>query len=113
FMPVAAALPKLQATKDYGASVVQHGHTVDEPLRAAAEYAEQTGAIFISPFDHEDIITGQATLGLEILDQVPDVDTIIVPVGGGGLIAGVASAAKQLAQARGRRIRIVGVQSEH
>src|SRR5690606_18306140 len=62
---------------------------------------------------HEDIITGQATLGLEILDQVPDVDTIIVPVGGGGLIAGVASAAKQLAQARGRSIRIVGVQSEH
>lgn len=112
FMPVAAALPKLQATKDYGASVVLRGHTVDEPLRAAAEYADQTGAIFISPFDHEDIITGQATLGLEILDQVPDADTIIVPVGGGGLISGVASAVKQVAEARGRTIRVVGVQSE-
>lgn len=113
FMPVAAALPKLQATRDYGAKVVLRGHTVDEPLRAAAEYAEQTGAVFISPFDHEDIITGQATLGLEILEQVPDADTIVVPVGGGGLISGVASAVKQVAEARGRGIRVVGVQSEN
>lgn len=111
FMPVAAALPKLQATRDYGASVVLRGHTVEEPLRAAAEYAEQTGAIFIPPFDHEDIITGQATLGLEILDQVPDVDTVLVPIGGGGLIAGVASAVKQVAGRLGRSIRVVGVES--
>lgn len=113
FMPVAAALPKLQATRDYGATVVLRGHTVDEPLRAAAEYAAQTGAIFIPPFDHEDIITGQATLGLEILEQVPDADTIVVPVGGGGLISGVASAVKQVAEARGRGIRVIGVQSEN
>lgn len=113
FMPVAAALPKLQATRDYGASVVLRGHTVDEPLRAAAEYAEQTGAIFISPFDHEDIITGQATLGLEILEEVPDAATIVVPVGGGGLISGVASAVKQVAEQQGRSIRVVGVQSEN
>ncbi|HRN28963.1 MAG TPA: threonine ammonia-lyase [Terrimesophilobacter sp.] len=113
FMPVAAALPKLQATRDYDASVVLRGHTVDEPLRAAAEYAEQTGAVFIPPFDHEDIITGQATLGLEILDQVPDAATIVVPVGGGGLIAGVASAVKQVAEQQGRVIRVVGVQSEN
>lgn len=111
FMPVAVALPKLQATKDYGASVVLRGHTIEDPLRAAAEYAEQTGAIFIPPFDHEDIITGQATLGLEILDQVPDVDTVLVPIGGGGLIGGVASAVKQVADKRGRSIRVIGVES--
>ncbi|MBX3092973.1 MAG: threonine ammonia-lyase [Cryobacterium sp.] len=111
FMPVAVALPKLQATKDYGASVVLRGHTIEDPLRAAAEYAEQTGAIFIPPFDHEDIITGQATLGLEILDQVPDVDTVLVPIGGGGLIGGVASAVKQVAERQGRSIRVIGVQS--
>lgn len=111
FMPVAVALPKLQATKDYGASVVLRGHTIEDPLRAAAEYAEQTGAVFIPPFDHEDVITGQATLGLEILDQVPDVDTVLVPIGGGGLIGGVASAVKQAAQRQGRSIRVIGVQS--
>ena len=87
-MPVGVALPKLQATRDYGAEVVLRGHTVDEPLRAAAEFARTTGAIFIHPFDHPDVVAGQGTLGLEILDQVPDVDTVVVPIGGGGLISG-------------------------
>ncbi|MBB5633768.1 threonine dehydratase [Cryobacterium mesophilum] len=113
FMPVGVALPKLQATKSYGADVVLRGHTVDEPLRAAAEFAQSTGAILIPPFDHHDIITGQGTLGLEILDQVPDVDTVIVPIGGGGLIAGVASALARRGELEGRRIRVIGVQVEN
>ena len=111
FMPVGVPLPKLQATKDYGAEVVLRGHTVDEPLRAAAEFARTTGAVFIHPFDHEDIIAGQGTLGLEIYEQQPDVDTVVVPVGGGGLISGVASAIKQRAAIDGRTVRVIGVQA--
>ncbi|MHB1234767.1 MAG: threonine ammonia-lyase [Microbacteriaceae bacterium] len=110
FMPVGVALPKLQATKSYGAEVVLRGHTVDEPLHAAADFAAATGAILIHPFDHPDVVAGQGTLGLEILDQVPEADTIVVPIGGGGLISGVASAAKQQAAKAGRSIRIIGVQ---
>ncbi len=111
FMPVGVALPKLQATRNYGAEVILRGHTVDEPLRAAAEFAESYGAVLIHPFDHEDVVAGQGTLGLEILDQVPDLDTIIVPIGGGGLISGVASAVKQRAKRDGRSVRIIGVQA--
>jgi threonine dehydratase len=111
FMPLGVALPKLQATRDYGADVVLGGLTVSEPLLAAAEFAERTGAVLIPPFDHIDVVTGQGTLGLEILDQVPNVDTIIVPIGGGGLISGVASAVKQRAALEGRTIRVIGVQA--
>lgn len=111
FMPVGVPLPKLQATKDYGAEVVLRGHTVDEPLRAAAEFARTTGAVFIHPFDHEDIIAGQGTLGLEIYEQVPTVETVVVPIGGGGLISGVASAIRQRAAVDGRTVRIIGVQA--
>ena len=111
FMPVGVALPKLQATRDYGADVILRGHTVTEPLLAAAAYAEETGAILIPPFDHADVVTGQGTLGLEILDQVPDLETVIVPIGGGGLISGVASALKQRATREGRHIRVIGVQA--
>ncbi len=111
FMPVGVPLPKLQATKDYGADIVLRGHTVDEPLRAAAEFARTTGAVFIHPFDHEDIIAGQGTAGLEIYEQCPDVDTVIVPIGGGGLISGVASAIKQRAALDGRTVRVIGVQA--
>ncbi|MFC0682320.1 threonine ammonia-lyase [Lysobacter korlensis] len=111
FMPIGVALPKLQATKWYGAEVVLRGHTVDEPLRAAAALAAETGAVLIPPFDHPDVVAGQGTLGLEILDQVPDLDTVIVPIGGGGLISGVASAIKQRAQLSGREVRVIGVQA--
>ena len=111
FMPVGVPLPKLQATRDYGADVVLRGHTVDEPLRAAAEFARTTGAVFIHPFDHADIVAGQGTAGLEILDQCPAVDTVIVPIGGGGLISGVASAIRQRAALDGRTVRIIGVQA--
>jgi len=111
FMPIGVALPKLLATRGYGADVVLRGHTVEEPLRAAAEFADETGAIFIHPFDHADVVAGQGTLGLEILEQVPDVDTVIVPIGGGGLISGVASLLKQKAALLGREIRVIGVQA--
>ncbi|MBX3098418.1 MAG: threonine ammonia-lyase [Salinibacterium sp.] len=111
FMPLGVALPKLQATKDYGADVVLRGHTVSEPLRAAAEFARTTGAVLIPPFDHFDVVAGQGTLGLEILDQRPDVETVVIPIGGGGLISGVASAMKQRAALDGRTIRVIGVQA--
>lgn len=111
FMPVGVALPKLQATRQYGAEVVLRGHSVEEPLRAAAEFAEKTGAVLIPPFDHADVVAGQGTLGLEILDQVPDIETVIVPIGGGGLAAGVASALKQKLALQGRTVRVIGVQA--
>ncbi len=92
YMPQGAALPKVAATREYGAQVVHVGTTVDEALVAAREHAERTGAVLIHPFDHRDVVAGQGTIALEILDQVPDVRTIIVPVGGGGLAAGVVAA---------------------
>jgi threonine dehydratase len=113
FMPVGVPLPKLQATRNYGADIRLQGLTVEEPLRAAAEFAEQTGAVLIPPFDHPDVIAGQGTLGLEILEQRPDVDTVVVPIGGGGLIAGVASAIRQKAATLGRSVRVIGVQAQN
>jgi threonine dehydratase len=113
FMPLGVALPKLQATRNYGAEVVLHGHVVDETLQAAAAFAERTGAIIIPPFDHPDVVAGQGTLALEILEQVPEVENVVVPIGGGGLIAGVASAFAQLAPEIGREVRIIGVQAEN
>ncbi|WP_344630650.1 threonine ammonia-lyase [Streptomyces glaucosporus] len=108
FMPVGAPLPKVAATRDYGARVRLHGQVVDETLRAAQEYAAETGAVFIHPFDHPDIVAGQGTVGLEILEQCPEVRTIVVGVGGGGLAAGVALAVKTLRP----DVRVVGVQAE-
>jgi len=113
FMPVGVPQPKLAATRGYGADVVLRGTTVEEPLRAAAEFSEKTGAVLIPPFDHIDVVTGQGTLGLEILDQVDDPDTVIVPIGGGGLISGVASVLKQRAALEGRTVRIIGVQASN
>jgi threonine dehydratase len=107
FMPVGAPLPKIAATREYGAEVRLAGAVVDETLRAAIEYAEETGAVFIHPFDHEDIIAGQGTVGLEILEQCPEVRTIVVGIGGGGLAAGIAVAVKALRP----DVRIVGVQA--
>ncbi|MFJ9524280.1 threonine ammonia-lyase [Streptomyces cyaneofuscatus] len=108
FMPVGAPLPKVAATQSYGAEVRLHGQVVDETLAAAQEYADRTGAVFIHPFDHPDIIAGQGTVGLEILEQCPEVRTIVVGIGGGGLAAGIAVAVKALRP----DIRIVGVQAE-
>ncbi|MGY4992963.1 threonine ammonia-lyase [Streptomyces sp. 900105245] len=108
FMPQGAPLPKVSATREYGAEVRLHGQVVDETLAAAEEYAAETGAVFIHPFDHPDIIAGQGTVGLEILEQCPEVRTVVVGVGGGGLAAGIAVAVKALRP----DVRIVGVQAE-
>ncbi|MCG5216837.1 threonine ammonia-lyase [Streptosporangium sp. KLBMP 9127] len=108
YMPVGAPLPKIAATRAYGADVMFEGHTVDVALAAAREHAEQTGAVFIHPFDHPHVIAGQGTIGLEILEQLPEVGTIVLPIGGGGLAAGVALAVKSLRPG----VRIVGVQAE-
>ncbi|MFF1421794.1 threonine ammonia-lyase [Streptomyces sp. NPDC058280] len=108
FMPVGAPLPKIAATRDYGAEVRLHGQVVDETLAAAQEYARDTGAVFIHPFDHPDIIAGQGTVGLEILEQCPEVKTIVVGIGGGGLAAGIALAVKSVRP----DVRLVGVQAE-
>jgi threonine dehydratase len=113
FMPLGVALPKLQATRGYGADVVLHGALVDETLRAAAEFAERTGAVLIPPFDHPEIVAGQGTLALEILDQVPDVANVVVPAGGGGLISGIATVFAQLAPELGRTVRVIGVQAQN
>jgi threonine dehydratase len=111
FMPLGVPVPKLLATRGYGAEVILQGPTVEEPLRLAAEFARETGAVLVHPFDHRDVITGQGTLGLELYDASPDVDTVLVPVGGGGLIAGVAGAIKARAAVDGRTVRVIGVQA--
>lgn len=113
FMPVGASLPKFQATQNYGAQVVLEGAVFAETLKAAQEYAAKKGAIFIPPYDHLDVIAGQGTVGLEVVQQVPDVKTILVAIGGGGLAAGVAVAAKLAAAKQGRKIQVIGVQSEN
>ena len=96
FMPEAAPLPKVAATQAYGAHVRHAGHTVDEALVAARLHAAETGAVLIHPFDHADVIAGQGTVGLEVLEQCPQVRTLVVCTGGGGLVAGIAAAVKGL-----------------
>jgi threonine dehydratase len=108
FMPEGAPIPKVQATRAYGAEVRFHGHAVDEALQEAKRFADETGAVLVHPFDHKDIVAGQGTVGLEILEQVPDVRTVVVCTGGGGLLAGVALAVK----AERPDVRVVGVQAE-
>ncbi len=108
FMPVGAPIPKEKATRGYGAEVQFVGHTIDECLVEARRFAAETGAVLIHPFDHEDIVAGQGTCGLEILEQTPDVRTVVVPTGGGGFLAGIATAIKALRP----DVRIVGVQAE-
>lgn len=114
FMPTGVPLPKLEATQNYGAEIELVGDNVADALEAATAYAADTGAEFIHPYDHPDIVTGQATLGLEILDQVPETDVIIVPIGGGGLASGIAAAVRaRKLEAGGRDVRVIGVQAEH
>lgn len=113
YMPTGASLPKLAATKGYGADVVLVGANFAEALKAAQEFAKTSGAVFIAPFDHIDVITGQGTVALDLIDQLPEVQTIIVAIGGGGLAAGVAVAAKLKAAEMGTKIKVIGVQSEH
>ena len=113
FMPTGASLPKVQATRGYGAEVVLKGATFAEAYKASQEYAKQSGAVFIPPFDNMDVVIGQGTVGLEIMEQVEGAKVIVVAIGGGGLAAGVAVAAKLRAAQEGRKIKVIGVQSEN
>ncbi|GGK14883.1 threonine ammonia-lyase [Pilimelia terevasa] len=108
FMPTGAPLPKVAATRAYGARVELVGDTVDDALAAAVSFAARRGAVFIHPFDHRDVIAGQGTVALEILAARPEVRTIVTSVGGGGLVSGVAVAAKALRP----DITVIGVQAE-
>jgi threonine dehydratase len=108
YMPLHAPIPKLQATRAYGATVEQVGTTIEMCLKAAWDQQDSSGAVLIHPFDHPDIVAGQGTVGLEILDQCPEVGTIVTSVGGGGLLAGVAAAVRSLKP----DVSIRGVQAE-
>jgi threonine dehydratase len=107
YMPVSSPLPKIEATKAYGATVRLAGDSVDDAIAIARATAEADGAVFVPPFDDELIIAGQGTIGLELAEEVPDAGTVLVSVGGGGLIAGIASA---LAQVR-PGVRVIGVEA--
>jgi threonine dehydratase len=107
FMPEDASLAKVEATGNYGARVVLTGRHLSESLEAAHAFATERGAVFVHPFDDDRIIAGQGTLGLELVEQLPQVATVVVPVGGGGLAAGVALAVRALRP----ECRIVAVQA--
>src|SRR4051812_2266158 len=107
FMPDGAPIPKVEATRAYGADVRFAGATLDEAIPVAQRYADESGAVLIHPFDHPDIVAGQGTVGLEILEQCPEVKTIVVSTGGGGLVSGIAAAVKEVRP----DVRIVGVQA--
>ena len=106
-MPETAPLAKVTATQGYGAEVVLHGFTYDDAYQYCLELQQETGATFIHAFDDPDVIAGQGTLGLEMLSDLPDADALIVPIGGGGLIAGITIAARALRP----NIKIIGVQA--
>ncbi len=107
-MPVQTPLVKVTRTRELGACVELYGQNLDEALERAHQLEEQHGYTFVHPFEDREIIAGQGTVGLELIEQVPDLDAIVVPIGGGGLISGIATAVKALHP----EIRIYGVQSE-
>ncbi len=107
-MPENASIAKTEATRRYGAEVILHGSMFDEAKEHALKLAKEHGYVFVHPYEDEKVIAGQGTIGLEILQQIPDVDTIVIPIGGGGLIAGIALAIKSL----NPKIKIIGVQTE-
>jgi threonine dehydratase len=110
FMPEGASLPKVDATRGYGAHVRLEGKVVDDCFVLARQYADTTGARLVPPFDHPLIMAGQGTIGLELIDEAPEAEVVVVPVGGGGLISGVA-AALALSRRTGRSgVRVVGVE---
>ncbi|MGI8645982.1 MAG: threonine ammonia-lyase [Nocardioides sp.] len=107
FMPEGAPIPKINATMGYGAEVIFHGQYLHHAMVAARRFEAESGAVLIHPYDHVDIVTGQGTCGLEILEQAPEVKTVLVPTGGGGLLAGIAIAIKT----KRPDVRVVGVQA--
>lgn len=107
-MPEGAPLSKVVATRGYGANVILHGGVYDDAYNKALEIQKETGATFVHAFDDPEVIAGQGTIGLEILDELPDVDAILVPIGGGGLISGIAVAVKNLKPS----VKIIGVEAE-
>ena len=107
-MPTGASLPKVEATRGYGATVLLQGDDFDESQRHARRIMRENGMTFIPAFDDPAIVAGQGTIGLEMLEQVEDLDTVVVPVGGGGLISGIGLAIKETAPG----IRVIGVQAE-
>lgn len=107
-MPKSTPIAKVEATKGYGAKVVLEGDCYDDAYKKAVEIVEKEGATFIHPFDDLEVMAGQGTIGIEILEALPTVDIIIVPAGGGGLLAGVAACVKQI----NPRVKIIGVQAE-
>lgn len=107
-MPSHTPLIKVEATESHGANVVLYGEVYDDAAMKASELQKSKGYTYVHPFDDEDVIEGQGTIALEILEELPDADVILVPIGGGGLIAGIASAAKQMKPS----IKIVGVEPE-
>ncbi len=109
FMPAGAPIPKVNATIGYGAEVIFAGQYLHHALIEARRFADETGAVLIHPYDHEDIVAGQGTCGLEILEQMPQVRTVLVPTGGGGLLAGIAIAIKS----QRPDVRVVGVQAKN
>jgi threonine dehydratase len=108
FMPLHASPPKVDATRAYGATVRLVGEFYEDAMDAARLYAGDIGAVLVPPFDHALVIAGQGTIGLELLDEAPDAGTVVVPIGGGGLISGIAAALRR----SGHPARIVGVQAE-
>jgi threonine dehydratase len=108
-MPKGAPKSKVMATMDYSAQVILHGDNFNDTIAKVKEIVEQEGRIFIPPYDDEKVIAGQGTIGLEILEDLYDVDNVIVPIGGGGLIAGIALAIKSI----NPTINIIGVQAEN
>lgn len=107
-MPENAPIAKIQATKSYGAEVVLYGSMFDEAKEYAYKLAQDKGYVFVHPYEDEQVIAGQGTIGLELLEQVKDLDTVVIPIGGGGLISGISVALKSL----NPKIRIIGVQTE-
>lgn len=107
-MPCTTPLIKVEATRSYGANVVLHGNMYDEACKEARRLEQARGLVFVHPFDDPAVMAGQGTIGLEIFDELPEVDAVLVPVGGGGLISGIAVAMKTL----NPRIRIIGVEPE-
>jgi threonine dehydratase len=107
FMPQDAPMAKVEPTKNYGAKAELVGAAFEESLAAALKYAEETGATFVHPYEDGTVIAGQGTIGLELAEQVPQAETVVIPVGGGGLAAGIALALRGVKP----RLRIVGVQA--